>query len=86
MSYIYLVPHTDLAQSMVSIQSYGRNTDPIVHIVSAMKAGRLNPTEKRSRACIVLLSEPVLRAMCKSSKCHKGSTPDSGQDPPIRHD
>ena len=37
----------------------------MLYIVSATKAGRLNPTEIISCACIVLLSEPVLRAMCR---------------------
>ena len=56
----------------MGIQSYGRKTDPIVHIVSATKAGRLNPTEIISCACIVLLSEPVLRAMCRIEKSAGG--------------
>ena len=37
----------------------------MLYIFSATKAGRLNPTEIISCACIVLLSEPVLRAMCR---------------------
>ena len=39
--------------------------DLFPYIVSPMKAGKLNPTENISCACIVLLSEQVLRAMCR---------------------
>ena len=37
-----------------------------------MKAGKLNPTDHISCACIVLLSEPVLRAMCRIEKSAGG--------------
>ena len=52
-----------LSQTFVGMNRYGLNTDPILHIVSATNAGKLNPTEKMSWACIILLSDQIIRAI-----------------------
>ena len=43
----YLTPQPDFAQSFVGIQSDGKDTDPLVHIVSGTTLGNPNPTEVR---------------------------------------